>query len=132
MPFVRISLHQGKTPTFLQTLADTIHHTLVDTFEVPTKDRFQVIHTLSEGHFYFSPDYLDIQRSHDLILIEIVAGRPRSTATKTLLYQTLASRLLQDLQVRPEDVMVIVQINTREDWSFGCGLAQMLEVQSWV
>lgn len=129
MPFVRISLNQGKSSLFLQTLTDTIHQTLVDTFEVPLKDRFQVIHEIPAGRLHASPDYLGIQRSENFMLIEITAGRPRSAQTKTLMYRSLAKRLADTLQVRPEDVMVIITFNSAEDWSFGCGEAQMLKVQ---
>ncbi|GEM49291.1 tautomerase family protein [Deinococcus cellulosilyticus] len=126
MPFVRLSLHQGKSPLFLQTLADTVHQTLVDAFEVPPDDRFQVIHEVPTGLLFFSPDYLGIRRSPNFLLVEITAGRSRSTLTKTRLYQTLASRLSEKLHIRPEDIMVVVLHNTAEDWSFGCGEAQML------
>ena len=129
MPVVRISLNQGKSSLFLQTLGTTIHQTLVDTFEVPPDDRFQVIHEIPAGRLHASPDYLGIQRSNDFILIEITAGRPRSAQTKTLLYRALTERLSATLQVRPEDVMVVITFNTAEDWSFGCGEAQMLKVQ---
>jgi len=44
MPFTRISLIKGKSPEYLQALSDSLHQALVEAFDVPPTDRFQVIH----------------------------------------------------------------------------------------
>lgn len=43
MPFSRIALHQGKSAQYLQTLSDSLHQALVDSFNVPPADKFQAI-----------------------------------------------------------------------------------------
>ncbi|SMB83187.1 tautomerase family protein [Deinococcus hopiensis] len=126
MPFVRLSLLQGKSPAYLKQLADSVHEALVEAFEVPPDDRFQVIHQHMESEFYFDAQYLGIQRSRNQVFIGITAGRARSTTTKTSFYRCLTQKLSDSLGLRPEDVMVTITMNTAEDWSFGCGVAQML------
>lgn len=126
MPFVRLSLLQGKPPAYLKTLADTVHAALVDTFEVPHNDRFQVIHQHAPGELLFDPGYLGVERSDDLVIIHITAGRPRSTTTKQAFYRHLVQRLADAPGLRPQDVMVIIAMNGADDWSFGGGVAQMV------
>jgi hypothetical protein len=47
-------------------------------------------------------------------------------AQKTALYARLAELLEQHRVARPNDVIVSVVENTRTDWSFGFGRAQLL------
>lgn len=49
MPFARISLQRGKSAAYLRTLADQLHRALVEAFEVPPDDRFQIIHQHEPG-----------------------------------------------------------------------------------
>ncbi len=43
MPLVRISLLKGKPASYRRKVGDAIHQALVETINVPAKDRFQVI-----------------------------------------------------------------------------------------
>jgi phenylpyruvate tautomerase PptA (4-oxalocrotonate tautomerase family) len=125
MPYARISLLKGKTPQYLAALADSLHRALVETFEVPRDDRFQVIHQHDPGELIFDRHYLGGPRSDDYVLISITAGRPRDTGTKQRFYERLAELLAQAPGVRPEDVMVVIHTTHPEDWSFGNGLATL-------
>lgn len=69
MPFVRISLRFGKSPEYLQTLADHIHAALTETFDVPADDRFQVIYQHDAAEFSYDPASFGVQRSGDLVFI---------------------------------------------------------------
>ena len=121
MPFARISLHRGKSAEYLQALSQGLHDALVESFEVPLADRFQVIDQHEAGELIFDPGYLGGPRSHDFVLIAITAGRPRSTLTKQRFYQDLVNKLNRATGLDPEDVMVIVTTTEAEAWSFGGG-----------
>ncbi|WP_321836982.1 tautomerase family protein [Pseudomonas kulmbachensis] len=121
MPFARISLHRGKSVEYLQALSQGLHDALVESFEVPLEDRFQVIHQHEPGELIFDPGYLGGPRSHDFVLIAITAGRPRSTETKRRFYQNLVQKLKRAPGLDPEDVMVVITSTKAEDWSFGGG-----------
>ena len=121
MPFARISLHRGKSAEYLQALSQGLHEALVESFEVPLADRFQVIDQHETGELIFDPDYLGGPRSHDFVLIAITAGRLRSQQTKQGFYQDLVKKLNRATGLDPEDVMVVVTTTEDEDWSFGGG-----------
>ncbi|EFE93790.1 tautomerase family protein [Serratia odorifera] len=118
MPFTRIALHNGKTPAYLRTLSDSLHQALVEAFEVPPDDRFQVIDQYRPGELIYDAHYLGGPRSEDYVLFYITVGRARTAATKQRFYQRLAALLQQNLQLSPQDVMVVVVSSQREDWSF--------------
>ena len=125
MPMSHLYLLKGKSPAYLRALSDGLHQALVDAFEVPLKDRFQVIHQHEANELVFDPHYLSHQnkpRSDDFVLIQITAGRARSAATKQAFYQRLVSLLAESPRLRAEDVMVIINTTAAEDWSFSGGL----------
>jgi phenylpyruvate tautomerase PptA (4-oxalocrotonate tautomerase family) len=119
MPFTRISLRKGKPAEYHRAIGDSLHTALVDNFEVPEKDRFQVIHQHEEHEITADENYLSGPRSADYVLFCISAGRPRSAAVKKAFYGRLVELLEKDPGLRPEDVMVIVTNNSAEDWHFG-------------
>ncbi|WP_277964894.1 tautomerase family protein [Pseudomonas sp. RIT-To-2] len=121
MPFVRISLLQGRSAEYLQALSDGIHQAMVDTFDVPPSDRFQIIHQHGAGELLFDRDYLAGPRSEAFTLIAITAGKPRSNARRQAFYQTLVRRLHAKVGLDPEDVMVVITTTAAEEWSFGGG-----------
>lgn len=118
MPFTRIALQRGKSSAYLQMLSATLHQALVEAFEVPPDDKFQVIDQYAPGELIYDPHYLGGPRSENYVLFYITVGKARDAATKQGFYQRLASLLQQNLQLRPEDVMVIVVTSQLEDWSF--------------
>ena len=107
MPFARISLHRGKSVEYLHALSDGLHDALVESFEVPKTDRFQAIHQHEVGELIFDPNYLGGPRSHDLVLIAITAGRPRSVETKQRFYRDLVEKLGRATGLKAEDVVVV-------------------------
>ncbi|RON12123.1 tautomerase family protein [Pseudomonas frederiksbergensis] len=121
MPFARISLHRGKSAEYLQALSQGLHDALVESFEVPMADRFQVIHQHEVGELVFDPGYLGGPRSHDFVLIAITAGRPRDIETKQRFYRNLVERLSRAPGIDPEDVMVVITTTAPDEWSFGGG-----------
>ena len=121
MPFARISLHRGKSAEYLQALSQGLHDALVESFEVPMADRFQVIHQHETGELIFDPDYLGGPRSHDFVLIAITAGRPRDIETKQRFYRSLVEKLSRKPGIDSEDVMVVITATAADEWSFGGG-----------
>jgi len=121
MPFTRIALPAGETAEFHQSLSAILHQTLVDFFDVPQEDRFQLLDEYMPGLRVYSRDYLGGPRSEGFIWFHIAAGRARSVEQKQRFYRHLAQRLEASLSVRPEDVMITLTFNQPEDWSFANG-----------
>jgi len=121
-PFVRISLLAGKSPDYLKAISDSLHQALVESFEVPEKDRFQVFHQHQPNELVFDRDYLGGPRSEDFILIHITTGKPRTLQVKQRFYRRLVERLAAAPGIRPEDVMIVIASSTFEEWSFSSGI----------
>ncbi len=121
MPYVRISLLKGKSPEYLKSLSDSLHRALVETFEVPADDRFQVIHQHERGELIFDTQYMGGPRSDNYVLICVTAGRQRSTKIKQGFYRHLVNLLQDSPGIRPEDVMVVINTTQADEWSFGSG-----------
>ncbi|WP_119271156.1 tautomerase family protein [Taklimakanibacter deserti] len=122
MPFARISLLAGKSPDYLKAVSDSLHQALVDSFEVPEKDRFQVFHQHQPNELVFDRDYLGGPRSEDFILFHITTGKPRALEVKQRFYRRLVERLAAAPGIRPEDVMIVIASSTFEEWSFSSGV----------
>lgn len=127
MPLVRISLVKGKPRDHIRAISNSVHDALVEAFKVPADDRFQLIEQHDREDFIYDQGYLGIERSDDLVFIHITASDWRDTATKKAFYSTLAAKLATSPGLRPEDVLIALAPNRREDWSFGHGLAQYVE-----
>ncbi|WP_024527603.1 tautomerase family protein [Serratia fonticola] len=121
MPFSRITLRQGYSETQLQKISDILHQSLTEEFDVPPDDRFQVIETLPASQRIFDRHYQSNERSDNFVLVQIIAGKPRTAGQKQSFYHVLSERLNRGLNIHPDDVMVIIQYNNAADWSFSNG-----------
>jgi len=121
MPLTRITLHEQTSEARIAQISDILHRTLVETFDVPPHDRFQIVEKLPAAQRIYDLHYLSGRRSDDFILFTLLAGKPRSAAQKSAFCRTLTERLAAQLAVRPDDVMVVIQFNTAGDWSFSNG-----------
>jgi phenylpyruvate tautomerase PptA (4-oxalocrotonate tautomerase family) len=130
MPLIRIDLIKGKSADQVRAIGAGVHRALVETFSVPADDLFQVITQHEPGRLIYDPDYLGIHRSDDVVFIQIIAGKWRDTATKKRLYRAAVKNLSQDPGLRPEDVLIALTTNDRDDWSFGRGEAPYVKEEA--
>ncbi len=125
MPLTRVDLRAGKTPEYKQAILDEIYEAMRSTFNVPEDDRFMMVHEHDSGEFAFGQTYMGIDRSQDIIIVQITCTRGRSIEMKKNLYSTLTQRLGIRPGIRPEDVFINILEVEKENWSFGRGLAQL-------
>jgi len=125
MPLVRIDVQQGRTPSQLRQMADTIQDVMLDVFAAPPGDRYQIITEHPVGQIIAEDTGLGLERTDGVTVIQIFQ-QGRSASQKQTAYEQLAKRLDAAGLVRPADLIVSVTGNTREDWSFGLGRAQFL------
>lgn len=121
MPFTRIILRQGYSDAQLTQISDILQQSLEDEFAVPPGDRFQVFEELPAQLRVFDRHYKSRGRSENFVQFMITAGKPRSREQKHKLCRRLCQQLSQSLDIDPQDVMVIIQFNTVDDWSFSDG-----------
>lgn len=121
MPFTRITLCQSYSDLQIRQISDILQQSLEEEFAVPPHDRFQVFETLDDNKRVFDRHYKSGGRSDNFMQFQIVAGRPRTLEQKANLCRTLSRRLKITLGISPNDVMVIIQFNTADEWSFSNG-----------
>jgi 4-oxalocrotonate tautomerase len=123
MPLVRIDVRKGKDATYRQEIARVVYEAMVSV-GVPQKDRFQVIAEHDASNFIFDPTYLGIERTDDLVIIQITWNEGRTVEQKKALYKSIADGMAKSPGVRKEDVFINLVEVKKENWSFGNGIAQ--------
>lgn len=124
MPLVRVEIKKHSDPTFAKRIGEQIYAAMRSTINVPEHDNFQILNEHDDEHFIFDPQYLGIQRSDQLVIIQITLNEGRTLEQKKALYQTIAHSLNTQLGIRLEDVFINLVEVKKENWSFGNGIAQ--------
>jgi 4-oxalocrotonate tautomerase len=124
MPLVRISLREGKSEQYKKALADGLHRALVEAMDAPAQDRFQVITEHPAGGLIYDPGYLGVQRTDDVVFVQITLSTGRKLAQKRKLYKRMTEILSENPGLRPQDLMINLVEVAWENWSFGNGEAQ--------
>ncbi len=127
MPLVRISLRQGKPAAYRRAFADAVHQAMVEALDVPAADRFQVVTEHPPEGLIYDPAYLGVERSDDIVFVQITLSAGRRPAQKRRLYRRMAELLEQSPGLRPEDLLVNLVEVAWENWSFGGGVGQYME-----
>ena len=122
MPLVRIDHSDARTNS--AEIAGAIHDAIVDTYGIPSRDRFQVITSRPAATIVAEDAGLGFDRT-DPVVIQIFTQRGRSDETKQRLYAAIAERL-ETVGVAGEDVFIGYVENGPQDWSFGFGRAQYM------
>jgi 4-oxalocrotonate tautomerase len=127
MPLIRVSLRQGKSAAYRKAIADGVYQALRETFTVPDGDFFATIDEHDDGTFLYDRHYFGMDRSDDLVIIQLTVSNTRSVEQKQALYRRIVERLGKDPGLRPDDVFLnLVEVATA-NWSFGRGAAQYVE-----
>ena len=124
MPLVRIALQEGKTEFYKKKLGDAVHQAMVEAINVPAADKFQIITTHHKTDFIYDPEYLNISRTDDLVIIQITLNSGRTTEMKKAFYKRVVELLVAEVKIRPEDVLINLVEVPKENWSFGNGVGQ--------
>jgi 4-oxalocrotonate tautomerase len=123
MPVTRIAIRRGKTDDYKQALLDEIYEAMRETVAIKDGDRFMAITEHGPHEFAFGP-FLSIDRSDELIQIQVFWAPGKSAEQKLAMYARIVERLGANPGVRPEDVLISVTETAAENWSFGNGEAQ--------
>lgn len=125
MPLVRIDVIEGRSDDEIQALMDTVQDCVVEAFEVPTSDRYQIVTEHKPGRMCLLDTGLGFERSERMVVVHVFSS-PRATTAKTKFYKLLADKLEANCGLDPKDLLIAIMTNTDIDWSFGFGEAQYL------
>jgi 4-oxalocrotonate tautomerase len=124
MPLARISVAQDISNEHLQRISDAVHESMVTTFDVPAKDRFQVLTRHAPNELVHAPEYLGIRHDGPVVFIQITCNEGRTVEKKKALFARLASSIEAVGVIKAADVIVNLVEVKKENWSFGNGIAQ--------
>ena len=127
MPLIQISVAEGQTGEYLKALMDGVHQALMAAWGISDNDRFQTLTEHKRDFRFLDKKMWGVDRSDEVILIHITSI-PRTKEMKLTLYKELVSILAGKLALtREEDILVTIVHNEPENWTFGKGLAQLLD-----
>ena len=80
MPLIHVSMRTGRSAATRDAICDSIHRALHETFDVPDDNEFIAITEHEAANFRYSESYLGIERSDDLVMIQVTANDTRTLA----------------------------------------------------
>ena len=127
MPFARIDLIKGKPAEYRRAIGQIVYAAMVEILKAPEHDRFQVITEHEEENFIYDPSFFGIERSADLVFVQMTLAEGRTVEQKRGFYKQVADELHAKLGLRREDVFINLVGIGRDDWSFGNGEASLVK-----
>ncbi len=126
MPLVMVDTIRGEyDEPQLRTLLDAVQDAVVEAFDVPATDRYQILTQHEPFELVALDTGLGIERSNRLVMVRL-SSKARTQEAKVALYEALARNLADRLDISGNDLVVTINENGDADWSFGHGTAQFL------
>jgi len=125
MPLLQFDVIQGRSESELKTLLDAAHRAVLAAFNVPERDRYQIVHENKGYQMVFEDTGLGLQRTDNLVMVRVFTS-PRSSEQKQFFMAELCREFKESCGILPSDVMITFMTNEKGDWSFGNGEAQYL------
>jgi phenylpyruvate tautomerase PptA (4-oxalocrotonate tautomerase family) len=120
MPLVNISILKGKSPEYINAVANGINSAVIETMGFPADDRYQIIHQVD-------PNCLQLQtREGDRVMMHLVMRAGRSNKSKQAFYKKVVENLAANPGIPPTNVLITITENHDIDWSFRDGVAQFV------
>jgi hypothetical protein len=126
MPLITINITEGMTDFAIDQLQDTIHTCFVKAWNIPENGGFYIINERAKSRMRISRTMWGINRSENPPLLLQITSSPRSKESKVELFRLLAEEL-EKQGIQKEDLFISISPTQREDWSFGNGVAQLLQ-----
>ncbi|OOM78294.1 tautomerase family protein [Clostridium sp. BL-8] len=129
MPFVRVSYNKDKyNKKELSLISENILNSLIEKFNIPSNDYFQVFDSHKKEEIFYDENYLiSKNRTDGILYIQITCGSGRTSGQKKELYRSIADKLFINCKIPKENVFIMLIETQLEDWSFGEGKAQMIK-----
>ena len=129
MPLITINITEGMIEESIDHLQKTIHACFVRAWGIPENGGFYVINEYKKSRMRINRSMWGIQRSDKPPLLLQITSSPRSKDLKIELFRVLAEEL-EKQGIRKEDLFISISPTQREDWSFGNGVAQLLQEEA--
>ena len=127
MPLVRIDVQEGRSPAQLRRLADVVQEVMLEVFDAPERDRYQIITVHPAGHIIAEDTNLGFDAHRRAGGSADLPAGPHGRRTRSPPTPPRRASRGSRSGCEPTDLIVSVVANERADWSFGLGRAQFLE-----
>ena len=124
MPLVRLSLPHDATTQDIEAVSDAVHLALVAHCTVPMADKFHLVQRHAPDELICSPEFLGVKHSTHVVMVQVFLSSGRSLEAKKALYAQIARHIAETSSFAANDVIINLSETTRENWSFGNGIAQ--------
>ncbi|MEH7463507.1 tautomerase family protein [Bacillus thuringiensis] len=132
MPFVNVYYPDGQlNEEELKKVRNSIHHSLIEHFNIPENDYFQMFLPYPSNQFFYDPYYLleRGKRTDKMIHVSITCGPGRTIYQKRDLYQSIAEAFYNHLNISTTNIFITLNETSAENWSFGQGKVQMVNIK---
>ena len=126
MPLVTINVWQGLPQNQIDQIQQATHACLVKAWGIPDNGGYYLINERPQSRMRINRTMWGIERSNQPPILLQITSSPRSAEMKTSFYKLLAGEFAR-LGFRPEDLFISITPSNPEDWSFGNGIAQLLD-----
>ncbi len=126
MPFIRIYVDKSISKENKKEISNAIHNSLIESFNIPIKDKFQVFIEVDKEDLIFPDEYLGNSYSN-ILFINITCKKGRTKEQKKKLYKLCVETISEKTKIKKDDVFITIIENNQNNWSFGNGIAQLME-----
>lgn len=125
MPLLKFHMYEGRTEKEITNILDVTHEAMVQSFNVPDSDRYQLVQEHKSYQMIIKDTGLGYERTNQFILIHMIS-KERTSDQMEFFYKNVAEALHNKCGISPTDIMFTTSPNEEGDWSFGEGIAQFL------
>ena len=133
MPFVKVYYPENiLNKEELKKIGESIHLSLIEYFNIPENDYFQMFLPYQRNQFLYNPYYLlerGEKRTENMIYVSITCGPGRTVQQKKDLYQSVSLKITECSDVKVSDIFITLNETAAENWSFGQGMAQLVKMK---
>ena len=108
-------------------IGNSLNQSLVEALGIPPGDRFIMISEHDEDELFIDPDFMDMNRTANAMIITVLIGAHRPLEDKQKLLAASAGLLQKNVDISPDDVFIALVPVPNENFSFGRGVAQLAE-----
>lgn len=83
MPLIRFDVIEGRNEESLRKLLDAAHRAVVKAFDVPERDRYQIVTQHPANELVIQDTGLGFERSRDLVVISVTSTERSNQQKKT-------------------------------------------------
>ncbi|WP_312991785.1 tautomerase family protein [Chryseobacterium flavum] len=124
MPLIRITLSENYSQEECGRISQSVHSAMIQEFNVPEDDYFHIIEQISPSRLFFPDQYLGMKHDAGILFIQIIAATGRTTEQKQKLYKSIATEISASININPQNIIITLLENSKENWSFGNGELQ--------